>query len=393
MQLGSLSGSLVRLWPSDNDPYWFFSLSHLIDILNEALLVAPVAVPALIYLSLRRGRQKALPENRFLGVVALFAFLFAFWVNPHLGAARDWDLLSLFGFPLTFWAGARIAEISSLSDENPWTLLLPIVTASVCLIPNLVEKNDPVVAAERLDQILWKVSHYQTDSRQAERSLMWAFTLERNVGRPKLALKHLHKRIEAAPDDFQALRGLGEVMFADLNQPDSGIYYLKQATSAAPQQADLWRKLAEMELDQGRYEDALTNARRAVRLSPDDINMHTQLAIVHLRLGNKREALNSLLSAYRLAPQSCEQAINLGAMYTQMGIHDSAYHYLSTGLQLRCRPELVRTGLKSIFQSSVALGRIPQARHALKMLEEIGLSEAELGEMRRELQESLQKKE
>lgn len=89
--------------------YTMFSWPHLRDFLNEQLLVAPVVLPALIWLGVcrwaGRGRTDG-AESRtsgartaFLAVAAAAYLLFAWVWNPDYGGQRDWDLFSLAAIP------------------------------------------------------------------------------------------------------------------------------------------------------------------------------------------------------------------------------------------------------------------------------------------------------
>ena len=86
--------------------YTMFSWPHLLDVVNEQLLTAPVALPALllIWLLARRrldGGDRAL---RFLLLAAGgYLFLTLVW-NPDYGGRRDWDLFAPASLPLTLLA-------------------------------------------------------------------------------------------------------------------------------------------------------------------------------------------------------------------------------------------------------------------------------------------------
>ncbi len=389
-QLGDFQAMLVPVWPRELLAYSALSPSHLIDVLNELLLVAPVGVAAAVYLLVRhrRNRSPVSPTEAILILSAVITFLATFWLNPELGAPRDWDMLGVSGFPISLWGAYQLWKRRATAASCARCLIPVIVVAAVVLIPNLVEKNSLSLATVHLDDLLWHDAHYQASYLKAVRAEPWAFTLQKNVGDYKRAIKYYYRRIDADSGDFGAWRALGETWFFDRNVPDSGYYYLTQAATRAPDQADLWRKLAEVELKMGEKAEALKHAQLAVQLAPDDINMQSQLAAALASLGRYRDALGPLYQAYLLAPDSCEQLVNLGDLYSYLGVHDSAYYYLSRGLSLECRPEVAMDGLKSIFASELALGKVTEAAQALNQLSHMRVPTAEFQEMQIRLQKA-----
>lgn len=80
--------------------YTMLSWPHLRDVLNEQLLVAPVVLPALVWVALTRPwRTRAHGHASFLAVAAAFYLLFVCVWNPDYGGQRDWDLFSLAAIP------------------------------------------------------------------------------------------------------------------------------------------------------------------------------------------------------------------------------------------------------------------------------------------------------
>ena len=129
----------VPLWATRTrwEAYTLLSWPHLRDLLNQLLLVAPVALPALVWLgvaapAVTEGRDEA-PVARqtriFLGVAAvLHLLLIAVW-NPDYGGQRDWDLFSLAWIPTTLWC-VSVAR-AKLDAETRWAGFLPLVVIQV----------------------------------------------------------------------------------------------------------------------------------------------------------------------------------------------------------------------------------------------------------------------
>jgi len=86
--------------------YTLFSGAHLLDVVNEQLLTAPVVLPTLLLVAAlaRRRLQWDDPTLRFLLLAAGgYLFLTLVW-NPDYGGRRDWDLFAPASLPLTVLA-------------------------------------------------------------------------------------------------------------------------------------------------------------------------------------------------------------------------------------------------------------------------------------------------
>lgn len=83
--------------------YTMFSWPHLLDIINEQLLTAPVVLPALVLVFLWTGHRldKRDQRTRFLVVAAGCYLLLTLIWNPDYGGRRDWDLFAPASLPLT----------------------------------------------------------------------------------------------------------------------------------------------------------------------------------------------------------------------------------------------------------------------------------------------------
>jgi len=128
---GSDARWFVPLWTTSTrwEAYTLVSWLHARDLLNQMLLVAPVVLPALLWLFAIGGyavhevaaqphRSEASPSFAvFLAVAALsYLALILVW-NPDYGGQRDWDLFSLAWIPMTLWltglAARRLAALTA----------------------------------------------------------------------------------------------------------------------------------------------------------------------------------------------------------------------------------------------------------------------------------------
>jgi hypothetical protein len=82
--------------------YTMFSLGHLLDIVNEQLLVAPVVLPGLLLTAIVAWRRlpRRDPAVRLLVLMSACYLLLAVTWNPDYGGQRDWDLFAPAALPM-----------------------------------------------------------------------------------------------------------------------------------------------------------------------------------------------------------------------------------------------------------------------------------------------------
>ncbi len=127
---GSDARWFVPLWGTSTrwEAYTLLSWLHLRDLLNQMLLVAPVVLPALVWISWAmratpaRGHAAA---RRFVALAALGHLLLIVVWNPDYGGQRDWDLFSLAWIPTTLWL-ASVAR-AKLNDATLAAGFAPLI--------------------------------------------------------------------------------------------------------------------------------------------------------------------------------------------------------------------------------------------------------------------------
>ncbi|MDH4158222.1 MAG: tetratricopeptide repeat protein, partial [candidate division Zixibacteria bacterium] len=288
LQLTPLAPVFVPFWPKAQNPYWLLSGQHIRDVLNLAILVAPLGVMTLIYMLIsRRFRIESQPEEKLLATTVVLFGLAAFWINPELGAVRDWDLLAYYGIPFSMLAALMLSRIAGQNAGHAPLVFGMVIVALVHVVPNLMEKNNPAAAVARLDDYLWQDAHYQENCDQASRCLAWGYLLRTDVGDIGRARKYFERRLRAKEDSDAAWVNLGQIYF-DGGQYDSAAYCLARANSYLPNDASVLNKLANAEMNCGRPASALEFARQAEILEPDDASIQTTLGTLLYRMQQYR---------------------------------------------------------------------------------------------------------
>ena len=94
--------------------YTMFSIGHLIDMVNEQLLTAPILLPTVITLWIVKPKSMLKSREAKFFALATFFYLLLIWTwNPDYGGRKDWDLFSLAAIPLAFLTWSTMKEFFS----------------------------------------------------------------------------------------------------------------------------------------------------------------------------------------------------------------------------------------------------------------------------------------
>jgi len=365
------SNILVPLYPLEGNEYSVLSPRHIIDVLNQFILVAGLGL-ALILASLIQQRKRVFAiglEDGILGTAALLTFLASFWINPDIGAPRDWDLLAFFGLPVTLWGAFRFTKLfPKRIVPSAWSVAAAVVVV-VHLGANLYEKNNPDLALTRLDNLLYADPHYQIEYRSADRCLAWASILQQAADRPDLAAKYLERRVKAVAGEYQACFGLGDIYYR-VGQYDSAAKYMALGLMFKPDEMRFLLNLCHIEQARGNYGSSIKIASKALELEPASIDALTYMGLAFSYTGRPQQALDYFRQAYELAPHSYDQIVNMGFTHALARRPDSAYHYIS--LALPVAPADKRADLLCCaIAAALELGRIGEAAYHLDLLKKL----------------------
>ncbi len=224
LQWFARSYGTVAIVPYARNPYWVLSINHLSDMLNALLFACPL-IPMLVLPG--KGRS-FLREYPILVVCVFLIWVVGFWIDPDAGAARDWDLLSQFGIPLTLLCALSV--LHGIKSTDVPRLVVPMLCLATFLnLPYIYEKIDRTRAVERLNAVLLNDPHYQTSYLSGTRTISWGALLYNEEGRGDLAEPFFRRRILADPTAALAYANLGNI-FLESKRYDSAEVYLGRAS-------------------------------------------------------------------------------------------------------------------------------------------------------------------
>jgi tetratricopeptide (TPR) repeat protein len=318
------------------------------------------------HFSWKAGGNSSDPRDWSLGVFFLAPFLGAFWVDPELGAVRDWDLLSIYGFPIVLWGLYRYSRTVS-GRFNLRVLTIPALLVTVVQIgPNVYEKTRSEPATARLDTYLWDDPHYQTSYEKAFRCSSWGIVLTRSCDRKDLAEKYYRRRLSADSTAYQVWVNLAQY-YSDRGILDSAASFYEKGSRGGPNRGRVLSHLARVEMKLGKLNDALAHGEESVQLEPDDPFCLTTRGVTLAQAERYLDAAPFFRRAYDLDATAFDHVVNMSAMHSRLGSRDSAFYYGVLALPLADAAQKIEL-YSSLSANAVQLGLYEEARKYLDLL-------------------------
>ncbi len=353
-------GILVPLLPGSDSSYSLLSIAHLLDVANLLLFGAPLVFVYIIASLVQRRRNpfdSVIPcENpvavELLAMTAFSFLLFMFWVDPLLGAFRDWDLLSTFGILLSMLAATfALRRLPARAVAFATIGLMMFAIAHTGIFVWTATRESAVML--RVDRMVREDVHYSQQFHRGERRTSWADILSRAGNRYDLAKDHMLARIAYEPADASAWRNLG-VDYWFLGGVDSAAIAYRMSAHLAPERTSTWRELARVCLKQGDLPGVRDAYRQVLAREDTSYSDRVILASACIQLKRYEEARPLLEKNVAEFPSRFEAYFILGIIAEETGDfsgavrqYDEAVHCGSNLPELRqrltrCREAIAR---------------------------------------------------
>jgi tetratricopeptide (TPR) repeat protein len=317
---------LISLFGSPKDPYSLFSFAHLVDMINEQLLLSPAGIIlwAIVIFLARKVNFKDKTVIFFM-IVTLFAFLFAFIMDPKLGYARDWDLFSSTGLGYTLlgiYLGFNYFREAKIKKLN-YIIMALTSTLLFSTLPWIYVNAQEEKAVERFKALLdldvkrsgygheILAYYYRDQSLVNEEMEEWekAFSVVENeryiinwgncyakLGRYQEAMAMYKKAIQINPNFAISYYNLGEAL-CYMGRHEEAIKQYQAAINKDPHFLDAYTNLGATLFELGRYPEALEVFNSGIRINPDYFPLYYNIAIAYSKMG-KPEDVVPLLRTY-----------------------------------------------------------------------------------------------
>jgi tetratricopeptide (TPR) repeat protein len=142
--------------------------------------------------------------------------------------------------------------------------------------------------------------------------------------------------LKVTADNYMGHYGMGIVLEGE-GRFDEAITAYREAVRLFPGHARAHGCLGGVYLKQGRLDEAVRELTGAIRLDPKTSEDRISLGIALNRLGKEKDAVDQMLEAIRLEPDSAKAHYNLGRLYATTGQIDDAM--VQFAIAVRLEPE------------------------------------------------------
>ena len=377
----SLGSHILPIWGSG---YSVFDWRHWADVVNELLLLAPVAL-LLLWPGDNDKRWRVSPDNVLLFGPIVVAFVL---FNPELSFSRDWDLFALFSAPaLTVLAVAiagrqnswsaprRIAAITiAVTSAGLWLWLNANATASAVRFGALLQldSHSAMVGTgrENLARHWREQGRWDLVADELGRALAVGpharLATQRSIAfsamqMPDSALVSFQAAVAADSTDPDGFFGTGQMLWV-LGRAAESLPYLERAVAMDSTRADYRYHLGMALRDLGRPGDARPHLEFAALRNPGQPDYATAYSVTLYDLGDYEGAVTTISSIIQRHPEYTLAHLNLAWVFYKMGRLDDAARALSDYEQ-RQPPDAMDPGphrLRSLLDSAAAANPRPQ---------------------------------
>ncbi len=292
--------------------YAIFTLKHLADVINLVFLLFPGFLVILV-LWLRKDKKPIFNLTTiFLALLSVGSLAFFFTVDPILGMARDWDLMSLCLLPPMLLLLHNVAQGSfEVSRKTILTYALTCIFITASFVTAATVENP---SADRFYSLL----HYYG---RKDRSGWAIFAYYQRDQENQKIYQEILKEMDGLFPEYRELRRA----YAALGKGDyqTALILAQALVNKDPYDADFLQLLGNVQGKLGNYDVAEELYNKAIKLKPHPAIMN-ELGQLYLQQQKYSEALAVFKKAHRRVPQTTFIAEGVGLTYIRLGHLDSA---------------------------------------------------------------------
>ncbi len=332
--------------------YTLFSSAHLMDILNESLLVSPVGIVLLLVSLLLFKNEIDLKKSPaiFLLVVTVPQFLLLFFLDPGLGAARDWDLFSVFSLGYTILGLWLFLKTTTKLSAFKYIATILVFTSFASTLPWIALNASESKSVQRFRDIL---------DLDPKRSRSGHFFLAQYFDERGMA-REVEEENRKQKEIYPELALLEEaVKYYNQGKLKEALDVLKQANRMNPYLPDVHYFLGRTYYRQGILDLAENEYKKAVELKPEEVKAHIDLAKIYASKGSLEDAVNQYKKVLKLGVKDPGVYSDLGKIYFYQNQIDKALKHFQRATEIQ--PDFVdaHLGLGAVF---FKLGRLDDAQ-------------------------------
>lgn len=275
----------VSITESGLFPYSVFSIQHLLNMINEIILVSVFSIFLLIIaVLLKQGKNDSPSRDKtfksFAIIGALSTFLFSFSIDPQLGAFRDWDLLAIFSIPFHVVVLSLIRTDPRIMEQCRLLTGTAVAFLLFFTLPWLYFNHSSIDDTRKLSfRITEREIHYSTNYDNGWRMVSWSHILTGfQVGGYAEAQQMLENFLQVNPFEHNVMNLLA---FSLVKQKkyEEAYQIMQKALRITPNNPQYVLAAANLAIRAGRHQnglDYLLKLPAAVSSSPDVLGANAQ---------------------------------------------------------------------------------------------------------------------
>lgn len=347
--------------------YTLFSAQHVLDIVNQHMLLAPVPLFLAIALVAQRGRRMVRGSRMMIVGVALLA-MESFLIGGHftLGMARDWDVTASIGTLITIGCALLLEETpwSPKHEGRAWAISAAVALTGCFVWISVNVSESPAIARyetllagyrstispvatrfgyENLRKLYYGKKAW-LDELRIDRTMLavlpWHFDLRRALGVVEEHQGELGAKgngMLLATVDTLVQSQSDSVLLADLGGDERSIRIAPLHAGDPCTLADLITEAYYQEATTYKYltyQAAVARADSVIRRHPRMPHGYQLRGELAARAGDYANAERDIRTAIRMDPSRASAAVSLASLFNACGKRDSVRAYAARGLDL-----------------------------------------------------------
>jgi len=293
----------IPLFPSSKTRFTLFCGAHLLEFMNQWLLISPVGILLFCFFLFYTFKHSDFrnPILNFLFLSSLFSLMFVFIYNSKLGSA-DWDLRSFPGVFFTLLGVLFFVEWGKLWLRFKDYGLILIMISFFHTVPWILVNANQQASVDRYVLIRMNDPHPEFSDQQ--KSNLWKVgrVLEM-AGLYKEAEEVLQEGIKRAPLDLGSYSYLGQNYYL-AGDYDRAVIFLEKALELEPRSPTIRFILGKAYLQKLDYPKAAQNLEKLIDTYDHEPRFVSYLALAYLKLHRDAEAKTILEQAVSQNPKS-----------------------------------------------------------------------------------------
>jgi tetratricopeptide (TPR) repeat protein len=293
---------------ADDESYGIVSPGHLLDMINEILMLIPIVLFALAAWRTASAAQAAEgsegewfaqpTEWRFVSLVLVACLVYMVFFKPEIGMARDWDLFTMTTVgtvPLVLLIVNRYLTRARPSPVTAALVSAPAMVMTAVLAVSWVGVNaSPDRTTERYESIL---AYDQTHVGYAYENLA-TFYHSRGELSKAIGAMETGARVSGNPRVYARLAELYE----ENGDVDTAIALLDDKVKQHPSHTKVRKKLVDLLEKARRWEEMVEVAREGAKRHPNEAVFYFAMGEGLLRTGKVDEGLDAFRMCLTMDP-------------------------------------------------------------------------------------------